>query len=241
MPLETAGTRYAATADQIWRASTEDGLEPGDRLESERVLATRYSVSRETVRAALGLLADRGLVRSTRARGWYVAQTPPRHGQPRHTVLGFADYARERGLPTTTTLLSSGVRAADVDEAESLGIAAGAQLFEMRRLRRLDGLAVVVEHNRVPLWMCPALARTDFAHASLYATLRAADPPQYPRVARYSVEARPPTSDEVRLLEGDVPMLVATQLAFNQDDRPLEWTIAVYRGDRYRFRASITD
>ncbi|NED85559.1 GntR family transcriptional regulator, partial [Streptomyces sp. SID11233] len=33
----------------------------------------------------------------------------------------------------------------------------------------------------------------------------------------------------------------ATQLAFNQEARPLELTVAIYRGDRYRFRASITD
>jgi GntR family transcriptional regulator len=56
------------------------------------------------------------------------------------------------------------------------------------------------------------------------------------------VEARHPNAQEIELLEVDdtVPMLVATQVAFNQHDRPLEWTIATYRGDRYRFRASIT-
>jgi GntR family transcriptional regulator len=33
---------------------------------------------------------------------------------------------------------------------------------------------------------------------------------------------------------------VATQLAFNQYSQPLELTAAIYRGDRYHFRASIT-
>jgi GntR family transcriptional regulator len=37
-----------------------------------------------------------------------------------------------------------------------------------------------------------------------------------------------------------VPLLVATQLAYNQDGRPLEYTVAAYRGDRYRFTATIT-
>jgi GntR family transcriptional regulator len=36
-------------------------------------------------------------------------------------------------------------------------------------------------------------------------------------------------------------MLVATQLTFNQADRPIELTVQVYRGDRYLFRASITN
>lgn len=36
-------------------------------------------------------------------------------------------------------------------------------------------------------------------------------------------------------------MLVATQLTSNQESRPIELTVQVYRGDRYRFRASITN
>ncbi|WP_211192127.1 hypothetical protein [Actinoplanes sp. TBRC 11911] len=34
---------------------------------------------------------------------------------------------------------------------------------------------------------------------------------------------------------------VATTLTFNQPGRPIELTTQVYRGDRYRFRASITN
>jgi GntR family transcriptional regulator len=144
---------------------------------------------------------------------------------------------------TRSVVLESGVRPGAITEAESLRIAPGADRFEMRRLRYLNGLVVVLEHNRLPLALCPALAATDFTTASLYATLRAADPPQLPRVAQYSVEARQPTAEERRLLEVDeiVPMLEATQLAFNQDGRPMELTVATYRGDRYRFQASITD
>ncbi len=82
----------------------------------------------------------------------------------------------------------------------------------------------------------PRLADTDFTHASLYATLRTAAPGQFPRVADPSVEARRPTAEGRDLLEiSDVtPVLVATQLAYKQDARPLERTVAIYRGDRYR-------
>ncbi|MFF8678421.1 GntR family transcriptional regulator [Streptomyces sp. NPDC015237] len=159
------------------------------------------------------------------------------------SVQGFADHALRHGLAARTRVLASAVRPARVQEAEELRIAPGAPLFEMRRLRYLDDLVVVVEHNRLPLALCPRLADTDFGTASLYATLRAATPGQFPRVADYSVEARQPTPEERELLEiTDVtPVLVATQLAYNQDARPLELTVAIYRGDRYRFRASITD
>jgi GntR family transcriptional regulator len=140
-------------------------------------------------------------------------------------------------------VLESRVRPCSVAESELLRIAPGADLFEMRRLRYLNDLVVVLEHNRLPLAICPALAGADSTTASLYATLRAAHPPQLPRLAQYTVEARQPDDEERRLLEvdGTAPMLVATQLSFNQDGQPNEFTVQIYRGDRYRFRGSITD
>ncbi|MFD5806013.1 GntR family transcriptional regulator [Streptomyces sp. NPDC127020] len=265
---------YAQIAARLMDDITAGGARAGDRLPSERVLAERYAVSRVTMRSALGDLADRGVIESSPARGWFLTSTgtstgtgagtgatagasagggtaeagrtpatPPGTAPGGRSVQGFADHALRHGLAARTRVLASAVRPARVQEAEELRIAPGAPLFEMRRLRYLDDLVVVVEHNRLPLALCPRLADIDFGTASLYATLRTATPGQFPRVADYSVEARQPTPEERELLEiTDVtPVLVATQLAYNQDARPLELTVAIYRGDRYRFRASITD
>lgn len=158
------------------------------------------------------------------------------------SVQGFADYAAQHGFRLRDEVLESRVRAATVQESELLRVGPGAALFEMRRLRFLDDLVVVLEHNRLPLGLCPRLAEADFTKDTLFATLRRADPPQLPKVADYSVEARHPTEEERNLLEitDATPVLVATQLAFNQNAQPLELTAAVFRGDRYHFRASIT-
>ncbi|WP_328491347.1 GntR family transcriptional regulator [Streptomyces sp. NBC_00414] len=240
---------YERTATQLLDDLRAAAARPGDRLPSERALVDRYAVSRVTLRAALAQLQSRGVVRPSSSRGWFVAELgllPEATVTPASTapqVQGFADYAQANGLTTAGNVLSSTVRPATVYEAEQLRIAPGADLFDLHRLRFLDGLLVVLEHNRLPLAACPALAETDFTTASLYATLRAADPPQLPRVADYSVEARHPTPREIELFEiGEtMPMLVATQLTSNQDSRPIELTVQVYRGDRYRFRASITN
>lgn len=52
----------------------EDGtLKPGDRLSSENELSAMFEVSRQTVRRAVGLLEEEGLVRRVRGSGTYLS------------------------------------------------------------------------------------------------------------------------------------------------------------------------
>lgn len=232
---------YERVAGELWEDLRSSGAGSGDRLPSERVLTERYRVSRVTLRSALALLAERGAVEPAPSRGWFIAGEVAAATSTAH-VEGFADYARKHRIPTSSRLLMSRVRPCTVREAQRLRTAPGADLFEMRRVRYLNGMVVVLEHNRVPLALCPALADTDFAEASLYATLLTADPPQIPRRAEYAVEARPPNSQERRVLELEgtsVPVLMARQLTYSQHGHPLELTDQAYRGDRYQFRGSI--
>ncbi|WP_249714003.1 GntR family transcriptional regulator [Rhizomonospora bruguierae] len=56
-----------------------------------------------------------------------------------------------------------------------------------------------------------------------------------------SAAVRPATVSEAEDLRIAPGADLATQLTFNQANRPIELTVQVYRGDRYRFRASITN
>lgn len=232
---------YEQVAGRLWEDLRAAGARAGDRLPSERSLVGRYAVSRVTVRSALALLAERGAVSAAAARGWYVAGDTAIASSASH-IEGFADHARRHRIRATTRMLLSRVRPCTVAEARQLRTRPGDDLFEMRRVRSLDGLVVVLEHNRLRLALCPELAETDFTHASLYATLLTADPPQIPRRAEYAVGARPPTKaerDALELTGTAVPVLMARQITYSQHGHPIELTDQAYRGDRYQFRATI--
>ncbi len=53
------------------------GLHSGDRLPTERELASRLGVSRPTVRAGLRKLSTLGVVRSRRGSGTFITDGPP--------------------------------------------------------------------------------------------------------------------------------------------------------------------
>ncbi|MBM7784450.1 FadR/GntR family transcriptional regulator [Tenggerimyces flavus] len=66
----------AQVADGLVLLVREEKLKPDDKLPSERDLATRFKVSRPTVREALAALELAGVVRSYRGRGTIVVGTP---------------------------------------------------------------------------------------------------------------------------------------------------------------------
>lgn len=104
-------------------------LRPGDRLPSERELATQIGVSRPTIRAGLHALAAIGVVQSRHGSGTYIPAGPPAlgsealsflaalHGFTREEMfearrileVGASGLAAERATPEQTTTLAEEV------------------------------------------------------------------------------------------------------------------------------------
>lgn len=234
---------YRRVADRIAADIAVRGLVIGDRLPSERVLCSRLGVSRVTLRAALHQLGEQDLVTAEAARGWFVATVPRGREQNASStaIAGFSDTATGRGQQVTSRVLLSTIRAADLDEADAFATTAGAPLFELRRVRLVDGLVIAVDHSRIPAATRPGLDAVDFTSASLYDLLRSGAPPVIPTSADYAVEALPASAREAALLDlpDGVPLLVATQRTRDQDGRVFELGRTVYRGDRFRFRTTL--
>lgn len=152
-------------------------------------------------------------------------------------MVSFTEMARSRGLTPDSVVISSSVRQADLDEANRLGVAPGAPLLSLRRIRRLDGLPVAVDHSRVPAALIPNYDSVDFAHGSLFEELRRNG--VNPARADYEVQAEAAAADEARWLEVDpgFPLLSARELMLDDLGRRIELGHIRYRGDRYRFRA----
>jgi GntR family transcriptional regulator len=73
------GVRYREIAAQLRERVALGDYGEGGSLESEAELGRRYAASRLTVRRALEILRDEGLLSSRKGSGWYVASSPVRH------------------------------------------------------------------------------------------------------------------------------------------------------------------
>jgi GntR family transcriptional regulator len=159
--------------------------------------------------------------------------------EPPNTLMSLSELGRSRGLEASARVLASTVRPATIDEAEAFGIAPGAELLELERLRMLDGLPISLDNNRVPLRLLPAPSELDFTTGSLYAALERGGHPL--ARADYELEARGADAHEAALLglAAGTPVLFATTVAIGEDGRVVDLGRTVYRADRYRFQATL--
>jgi GntR family transcriptional regulator len=240
MSLPDAGGAVAVTeayrklSDLLRRSS----FPPGSRLPGERELATRIGVSRSTLRKALDLLEDRGVLDRSPKRGWFV---PPHVvGEPPSTLQSFSEMARARGLVPGAKMLGARERQATFDEAGRLRIAPAASVLELSRLRTLDGVPVCVDVSVVVLAKVPLLASTDMTDRSLYETIEELSDV---RIERSSYTLRADACDQhladlLRIPPGS-PILIGEELTYLTDGTPILAGTMSYRADAYRFQADL--
>jgi GntR family transcriptional regulator len=235
--LEKLQLRYLRVQQALAEEIAKSRWGPGSLLPPERALADHFGVSRVTLRRALAELEREGVVSRNGSR-WAVEGSPI--GEPPNALMSFSEMARTRGLRATATVLGQRVRAATLDEADTLSLAPGADLFELERLRAMDGVPILIDRSCLPASLVPGVDRADFSHASLYELLEN----RYdlrPTRARFTVEAVAADERQARLLELEPgqPLLRCLQQTEDQAGRPIELCEMVYRGDRYRFRATL--
>lgn len=235
--LDRLQLRYQRVQESLAEEIERGRRAPGSRLPPERALAEHFGVSRVTLRRALAELERSGVVTRT-STGWAVATA--RIGEPPNALMSFSEMAASRGLTPSSRVLNQEVRPASIDEAETLGLAPGAALFELERLRLMDEVPIMIDDTRVPLSLAPGVDETDFAKASLYEVLERRYALRAAR-ARFSVEAIAADERRASLLGLPIgePLLRCHQLTEDETGRPIEICDMVYRGDRYRFRATL--
>jgi GntR family transcriptional regulator len=154
--------------------------------------------------------------------------------------MSFSRLAQLGGLTATASVLGKLTRPATIEEGERFRIAPGSPVFELERLRLLDGLPVAIARSIVPLIHAPHLPELDWSEASIYDEFAVVG--LVPVRSDYSVaaEAADYRVSLVLDLTLGAPVLAATSSTYSVDDRLIEQSRLVYRGDRYRFRATLT-
>jgi GntR family transcriptional regulator len=205
----------------------------GSKLPTERAMAARSGVSRQTVREAFDELERAGFIIRRQGSGTYVAERRLEQSLLGH--FSIVDALRSSGAAITTTVLSRTLITALPAIASSLQIEPEAPVLELERLRRVDDQPLMLEKTWLPAERLPGIADAEFSVTGLYAILRE----RYGiRLVRATESFEPVLlhAEEARVLEVDIgqPALMLLRTTFDDSDVPIESARAMLRADRCR-------
>lgn len=234
--MDAEGTKREIVR-RFLEAQIESGMEPHEKLSTERALAESFHVNRLTVRRALDDLERHGLVYRVQGSGTFVSETPINK-----TVefSSFSEDMRQRNmvpgsLSVTVTLDSAGMQV-----GYALGLSPASDVVRIRRVRTADGEPMCLESTCIPAQFVPGLEdgiRGDSLYEDLANRfeihLERAD--QTIRVAVLDHE-----DAEKLLVPPFSPAFLVQRTAFDARGRAVEFAESLYRGDRYSYTVSVS-
>lgn len=208
------------------------------RIPPERLLARQLGASRGTVRKALQLLAEDGVVAAAAQSGWFATAAPL--AEPPRQLMSFTEMARRRGSVPHTAVIHSHPRSATYEEAESFAQTGTEPVLDLERVRYLNLVPVCLDRSVIALSLAPGLEVLDLTDRSLYVEL--ARRGETPTRSDFTIEAA--AADEriaqaLQIAPGS-PVLIGTETCFDQFGRTLILGTSVYRANAYRFHATLT-
>ena len=222
---------YYQLAQQLEAAIEHGVLAPGNLLGNEVDLSVRLGLSRPTVRQAIQSLVDKGLLVRRRGVGTQVVHSQVK--RPLELSSLYDDLEAAGQGPTTQVVRNERVPAA-ADVAAALGIAEGAEVTLLERLRSTHGQPVAILCNYLPASLLD-LDTARLESTGLYRMMRAVGITLHS--ARQTVGARCATAEEAgRLDEKEGAALLTMQrTAYDDTGRPVEYGTHIYRASRYAF------
>jgi len=135
---------------EIVRRRVLDGTyAPHSQMPSESQMMEAFSVSRITIRQALGDLQKEGLIFKVPGKGSFVAK--PKAFQNLSRLQGFGEAMGPSGYETFSQVLSMRRVPASDAVARRLQVALGDAVYEIQRLRYLNREPISVDQSYFPL------------------------------------------------------------------------------------------
>jgi GntR family transcriptional regulator len=239
-----AQAKYQQIADRLRDQISSGTLAPDDRLPSEPDLVRRYDASRNTVRLALALLTNQGLVVTRQGLGTFV-QAPAKpftallsriKGQPsgHHASHAMPVVGSDPSQPETVRFVVETIPAS-ASVAEKLAIELGDPVIVRRTRQHIDG---------VPWLMLNSYFTMDIADGTALAQAGLIPQGSIKMLSEMGHEqagfadeigARMPDTSELDFfqLSTGMPVIVVNRTSYSSA-RPIRLTRYIYRGDRVR-------
>jgi len=231
---------YLQLKELLSKQIKEGVLNPGDRIPSERTLCEQHNVSRITVRQALNELEKEQLVCRTHGKGTFVAH--PKVEQELMTITPFQNTLLSKGLTPKTKFLECVAMRNHYNIGKILNIPLSENIVQLTLLGLSDENPMVfytsyfskeLGFKMQELAICACDQNQSFSTLDLYK--------QIPELILSTVsqvfEASIADASIAKILDikKGTPIFIVESVIYANEEQPVEFKTAVYRGDKYKF------
>ena len=227
---------YQQLADSLRDKIYEGKYAFGDKLPSERSLAEKFGISHLTVRKALAILEEEGMLLRVQGKGTFVRAQ--KYSIDMQHMDGFSSMFGQQGITITNKVLYSGVREAGFKYSRIFGIPREESVFELIRLRQNGEDPVALEYNILPTKRVPHVEEYDYSLYSLWDVYRQAGIQLVEENQKLEiVKVFNPQADLLNVEEGAY-VLMLSSTGLDASGKVIEWTKIYDNAKRMVFYAS---
>ncbi|MCX7288385.1 MAG: phosphonate metabolism transcriptional regulator PhnF [Rhodobacterales bacterium] len=227
----TRSSLWSAIAETLTAEVRGGHYRPGDKLPTEAALAARFGVNRHTVRHALAVLADTGLVHARRGSGVFVTARPTEYRLGQR--VRFHENVLSVGQTPSRRITRAETRPADAEEAVALAVAEGAMVHVVEGLSLADGHPLAAFRSAFPAARFPGLPTLVAAEGSVTRALAALGLADYTRKeTRLTAQLADPVLALALLLRPGAAVLRSVAVNVDHAGVPIEYGITWFAGDR---------
>lgn len=212
----------------------KDGTYPAEQLlPTEQDLQTLYQVSRDTVRKALNLLTDTGLIQKIQGRGSLVIKQE----QVDFPVSGLTSYqelVKTQGLRSKTKVISLELISIDSNLALLTNFERHSKAWKVVRTRSLDDKVVVIDTDYLAQDLVPEMT-TEIAEKSIYSYLE--DRLHFDiSYAQKEITVEPSSPEDKLLMQTKDEFLVLIRSkVFLSNAQQFQYTESRHKLDKFKF------
>jgi len=204
-------------------------LVSGSKLPTERTLSDKFSITRVTVRQALGRMEAEGLIYRVKRKGWFVS--PPRIEYDPTENTSFTKSVSSQGRIAGTTVLFKQQIVASEWLGKQLGCEVGDPIYIINRLRTVDNRAVLVEQIHVKAKRCPGLLNYPLDQSMTDLMAKEFDIIEHRSHINMHPTALPESPAKALGVSAGIPSLYLSRVILDQYDEVIELDQEFWRHD----------
>ncbi|WP_125151999.1 GntR family transcriptional regulator [Clostridium rectalis] len=228
---------YYTLVEYIKKQIIEEELKPGETIPSERELISTFSLSRTTVRKAIDVLVNDGLLIKVQGKGTFVQNKKINDGLIKLTSC--TESIKNMGLEPSRRIIKCGINIPIKCIGEKLQLKEDEKVFELERVLYGDDAPINVTKSFTSYKYIKGVEEYNYEKESLYNVLETKLNIKIIHSVR-TIEAVLASEKDSELLNINIgsPILIFNGVVYGEvsgKEVPIEYFVARYRCDKTKF------